>query len=622
MNPIDDNQRKFFTDFEGRLNARLSHVRLRRMVDNGGPTTASTTARYECIIKAEYHKDLMRLIEEGMLLAIRNFKSDQEGIERYTLAEVANIRPDHFGLRGLSDQSYYPMQFEIIQQSVSDWHSDDHSTMMVTLTAIPINYDLCIHEGEPYYEKGFTYPVIAERAFVLNHELIHQMYNRRILERMNIDWKKPRLDGDPRKDPRIGTVSMFEAAKEQIPIYVDFESLVRYHFGIFSFTGGGKSNLLANLIRRLIYHMKNTHIIIFDISMEYPFLLMDVFADPKVDSRIILEAEAGSAGELCDSVVKPRIFETDKRAVDAFSKIISLKRLDRFVKPRFRIPNFAEILSNIEDQRKESTGKQVYIEALDSIKQVVSEYMEEKGFDDAAEITEQFVHELAKRAEQIVQDLKVSDKSNVFAWATTRMQLLDQIDRARKERQRRGITSERILELLDGSTRLVCVSVAEPYIIKELAVDLANKMLWRRKRRFKVEPFVLFVFDEAQEFAPSLSEARGIDKVTSETVEKLLRQGRKYGLGGCLATQRIAYLNTNALQQLHTYFVGTLPRPYDRTLVSDTYTIDQSILEKTLEFSPGEWLLSSYIATGMENVPIFIKSDNSENEISRFLDQF
>jgi hypothetical protein len=98
-----------------------------------------------------------------------------------------------------------------------------------------------------------------------------------------------------------------------------------------------------------------------------------------------------------------------------------------------------------------------------------------------------------------------------------------------------------------------------------------------------------------------------------------MRQGRKYGLGACLATQRIAYLNTNALQQLHTYFVGPLPRPYDRSLVSNTFTIDQGILEKTLEFAPGEWLLSSYIATGMENVPIFIKADNAESEINSFL---
>jgi DNA helicase HerA-like ATPase len=144
--------------------------------------------------------------------------------------------------------------------------------------------------------------------------------------------------------------------------------------------------------------------------------------------------------------------------------------------------------------------------------------------------------------------------------------------------------------------------------------------LSNRKREFKVEPQILFVFDEAQEFIPAYDKARGIEKNCTFQIETLLRQGRKYGLGGCVATQRIAYLNTNALQQLHTYLVGPLPRPYDRTLVSNTFTIDQSILEKTLEFAPGEWLLSSYTATGMENVPIFIKADDSEKELQKFLE--
>jgi len=47
--------------------------------------------------------------------------------------------------------------------------------------------------------------------------------------------------------------------------------------------------------------------------------------------------------------------------------------------------------------------------------------------------------------------------------------------------------------------------------------------------------------------------------------------------------------------------------------------IDQGILEKRLEFALGEWLLSSYIATGIENVPIFIRADNVENELEKFL---
>ncbi|MFW9794790.1 MAG: ATPase, partial [Candidatus Thorarchaeota archaeon] len=106
----------------------------------------------------------------------------------------------------------------------------------------------------------------------------------------------------------------------------------------------------------------------------------------------------------------------------------------------------------------------------------------------------------------------------------------------------------------------------------------------------------------------------------SHAVERLLRQGRKYGLGGAIATQRIAYLNTNIMQQLHTFFVGTLPRPYDRTVVSSSFQIDLSILDKTLEFPPGSWLLSSYIATGLDSVPVFVKADNSEDVLKKHIE--
>jgi hypothetical protein len=178
---------------------------------------------------------------------------------------------------------------------------------------------------------------------------------------------------------------------------------------------------------------------------------------------------------------------------------------------------------------------------------------------------------------------------------------------------------DEVVDLLSGDIRLLCLSIVDPETIKELALNLSSMVLGRRKREFEVDPLILFVFDEAQEFVPAYDQARGIERECTEHIERLMRQGRKYGLGTCIATQRIAYLNTNALQQLHTYFVGPLPRPYDRSLVSNTFTIDQGILEKTLEFAPGEWLLSSYIATGMENVPIFIKADDAEQEIAALL---
>jgi DNA helicase HerA-like ATPase len=217
---------------------------------------------------------------------------------------------------------------------------------------------------------------------------------------------------------------------------------------------------------------------------------------------------------------------------------------------------------------------------------------------------------------------KINTNANLYSWATTRDTLLTRLKKSDDEKSNKdegGVTTEEIIKIIEDS-RLVSLSISDPYTIKELAVILTDEFLRRRKKQFKVKPYTLFVFDEAQEFVRDLTSARGIDRECSESIETLLRQGRKYGLGGCIATQRIAYLNTSALQQLHTYFVGTLPRPYDRSVVSNTFTIDNGILEKTLEFAPGEWLLSSYIATGIDNVPIFIKAENSEKDIQKYLD--
>ena len=614
---LEETTSRYFTDFNGRFKARLAAVTPAFMPVATHELTG-ISARYECRIKVEYHKDAMGLIEEGMLIAVRNFKSNSKD-HRYSLMVISRVWPEHYGLKGLSEHSYYPMQFEIIQQSVKDWDTSDKSTMMVQISALPINYDLILNDSaEPKYEKGFTYPVIAAEAQILNRDMISHMYNQRILAKLGFNPKT--TTSDAYKDPRIGTIQMFESMEEKIPIYLDFESMVRYHFGIFAFTGAGKSNLLSNVLRRLLIHQPEVKVIVFDISSEYPFLLMDLFAEDKISSKIILENPVTNAEQFYASVVKPREYEDDDRVRKVFARIFGQKKITYYLKPESKIPTFGDILDELNRQRNESLDKPHYVNALDRIRQEVVDYKAGHEVTDSRPIDEEFVKHFDEWGRTAIDEFKISDRSGVYAWATSRLTLLDNLKRAEKEKRTTGgLDIQGIRDLVEKESRLTCISISDPYVIKELVVDLAREFLQRRKRSFKVKPYLLFVFDEAQEFVPDLSGSSGIDKDCSKVVETLLRQGRKYGLGGCLATQRIAYLNTNALQQLHTYFVGTLPRPYDRTVVSDTFTIDKQILEKTLEFAPGEWLLSSFIATGMENVPIFIKADNAEAEVENTL---
>jgi len=609
-----------FTDFDGKFNARLAAV-IPRFFMGGREETkvAGTSARYQCRVKVEYQKDLMGLLEEGTLLAVKNFKHVELGSERYTLMEVSRVWPEHFGLRGLSDHGYYPMQFEIIEQSEGDWQTDDTSTMMIQIDAVPVNYDLILNKNcEFKFVKGFSYPVAGSSCFVLNGKMINRMYNQKIAEEYGIDTSKTVEDAGI--DQRLGLIKMFEASKTAIPIYVDFEKLVRYHFGVFAFTGGGKSNLMSNILRRLLLHTDNTKVVIFDISCEYMFLLLDMLADPKINSKVILEHKIDSLEQFFNSVVKPREYETDERTKKGLQRIIDQGKLAYYTKPRQQIPTYSQFMEELDDQRGGSLDKPHYINALDRIYDAIREYVEEHGLSENQHVTEDFVHYVDQIASETVEQFKVHDKSGLYAWATTRKSIIDIIDKSQEKETEStsGLTVEKIREVLeDKKTNLVCISISDPYTIKELAINLTQDLLVRRKRRFTVKPYILLVFDEAQEFIPS--NAAGMEAKCSAHVETLLRQGRKYGLGVCIATQRIAYLNTNALQQIHTYFVGTLPRPYDRQLVSDTFMIDKGILEKTLEFAPGEWLLSSYIATGMENVPIFIKADNAENEIEKYL---
>jgi hypothetical protein len=570
-------------------------------------------------VKAQYQKDLMGLLEEGMLLAVRNFKAKKYGGKRFTLLEVTRIGPEHFGLRGLSDQSYYPYQFEIIEQSVADWDTDDKATMMIQLNAIPLNYDLILDGADQQYAKGFTFPVIGERVFILNKATIHRMYNRALLEELGLGWnEKIATTYEARKDPRIGTIKMFEEEEGAVPIYVSFERLVRYHFGVFSFTGGGKSNLLSNILRRIIYHAKATKVVIFDISIEYPFLLQDVFLDKAVKSKIITEVPVFDAKRLRKIIVTPRGFETYD-VTRNLERVVSEGKVGHYEETGRPAPTYESILDQIRLLEREEGEKRINHDAIQEIEEKVLDWIGGNKVERTSVVSADFLDYLQSTATNSVEKFKVWKNGSLAAWASTRSELKSSLGRAKKPVDEDSYSVEKLLKLLHDDTRLICLSIAEPNVVKSLAITLTSEMLRRRKREFQVDPQILFVFDEAQEFIPAYDKARGIDVTCTHQIETLLRQGRKYGLGGCVATQRIAYLNTNALQQLHTYFVGPLPRPYDRTLVSSTFTIDQGILEKTLEFAPGQWLLSSYIATGMENVPIFIKADNSETELRRII---
>ena len=203
--------------------------------------------------------------------------------------------------------------------------------------------------------------------------------------------------------------------------------------------------------------------------------------------------------------------------------------------------------------------------------------------------------------------------------------ILDRTERAlrRHSTELAEIPSEAILQvgdLIDSVTnpnrrQVIIITGRRDSEIKHFASQLGNAIYERRRHESTREPYVTFIFDEADLFIPQA----GTDKDTADVRElcvTLARRGRKFGLGLGISTQRSSLLDTEVMANLHTYFVSKLPRADDRQRVAEAFGISEDQLAPTFTFSRGNWLVISHDATGLKGVPIPTIAEDANARIS------
>jgi hypothetical protein len=216
--------------------------------------------------------------------------------------------------------------------------------------------------------------------------------------------------------------------------------------------------------------------------------------------------------------------------------------------------------------------------------------------------------------EQACKDLRYPPEKLIqqLAYITKRIQASTGGEQEKKSER---INPEKVAQKLaetEDKERLLVAYVPDPNEARLLAIRLINELLTLRKRRSK-GPRILIVVDEAQEFIPDRMLRDDFTAQSNVAVERLLRQGRKYMVHGWVSTQRVAHLNVNAVQQIQSFFAGTLPREYDRRVIAEATGISPDILDKTAYLDMGEWMFVSFRATELRNIPVFIKAQNNED---------
>ena len=599
MNPHEEkedaSQSDLLTDFGGVLNARLEKVD-----DDYIQLERYRSRRLIATCIAEFSPSVMRELSAGMIFSIPNF-AGSEGVASFSLFELVDYRPLHFGALGLGQDVPPALKLEILSNAQDDWRQGAESAGLVLLGE-RVNYDLVITGTDYNFLPGWNFPVIGGKVRFLTERALTAFINGNL----------------PNDAPVVGTLR----SNKRVEVKVDSRLLAEHHVGVFAYTGGGKSNLVSQIIRTVIREDPSSKILIFDAAGEYVVNLIDLMLDEQIGATLLVDEDIRDPESLARRFAHPARFSSDgfSNARVKLAKILlesgRVKRaFDTTALPRFASETvlYRDVFSIIQEkvdyyssERGRNTASKVL---LVNCMNLLSVFLKERHLDFDSPVGQEirsYIELISQNSANKAVGYLVSDLSEV-ALAAMNMQSVE-------VPSGHGLPDSELLSILGevGGSRLIIASFFDLTRLRHLAASLCNRTIRRRKSHFIKVPRLLFVFDEAQEMIPKEPHDEDGTRSSSLAVEQLLRQGRKYGLGGIVATQRLAFLNTNVLQQIHTYFVGVLPRPYDRSTISEQFAIDPSIVDKTLELKVGQWLLSSYGATGVHALPLFIQAADNE----------
>ncbi len=132
------------------------------------------------------------------------------------------------------------------------------------------------------------------------------------------------------------------------------------------------------------------------------------------------------------------------------------------------------------------------------------------------------------------------------------------------------------------------------------------KRLFEARRLNKIPPLIV-VLEEAHNLAPEHAEA----KLSRRIIEKIAREGRKFGMFLIVVSQRPAYLSQTLLAQMNVQTILRITNPHDLQYISQTSEhISSNALKQIPSLVPGEALLIGYA-----RFPIYIKTKRRDPKI-------
>lgn len=408
------------------------------------------------------------------------------------------------------------------------------------------------------------------------------------------------------------------STNKDIRIPVNGNKFFNKHIAIVGSTGSGKSHTLATIINNAIteksgkYDLNNTHIIIFDIHSEYKTAFpkanhLDInnlvlpywlFNSEELEEIFLESGDRNNYNQASvlrtvitenkkkNNITEKKVFFDSPLFFDINEVINCLVNINNETRSS---ENHLEIqLENEEKEFKNETEKIFYYyQKIYNFKPIQRSSKDNKGISRgifADGTIDKFVSRVREKVNQDRLNFLFGEKSNKINFEETLEQLLGY-----KKNNNSNIT------VIDLS--------GIPFEVLSITVSLISRILFEygyfyKRLRFSKDPNekinndvpLLLVYEEAHKYVPTSEMAKY--RAAKNSIEKIAKEGRKYGVTLLLASQRPSEISETIFSQCNNFIAMRLTNPNDQNyvkkLLPDTFG---NLIDSMPSFKAGEGLL-------------------------------
>lgn len=378
------------------------------------------------------------------------------------------------------------------------------------------------------------------------------------------------------------------ATNERIKVPVNGNKFFNKHIAIIGSTGSGKSHTVAKIIQSAVNGksgkyagLNNSHVVIFDIHSEY----YAAFPDANYISidNLILPYWLLNSEELQELFIETEANDHNQRSLFKDAVVESKKNHyvgDATIKERihFDSPYFFDIDDVLnkainENEKMVDTGEKY------STGDKKGQPKKNKGSLNG--MLTNFINRMEVKLHDKRLEFLLGDKAKAISFQDTLKQFLGYGE------SKSNVT---IIDLSGIPFEVLSISVS---LISRILFEYGyyyKKVLESKEAQYNNDIPLLLVYEEAHKYVPNSDMAKY--RASRDSIERIAKEGRKYGVSLLLASQRPSEISDTIFAQCSNYVAMRLTNPNDqacvRKLLPDTLG---DLINKLPSLKAGEGLL-------------------------------